>query len=134
MTGLVIKLAPGERILINGAVIENGDRRTRINIQTPNANVLRLKDAIHPNDAITPVKRLVYSIQLVLLGEKSASDIRGDILKGIEDLSQVFTDPDSRLILDKASISLSESNFYKCLKSLRSLIPREDRLMAFREL
>ena len=29
MSGLVIKLAPKERILINGAVIENGDRRAR---------------------------------------------------------------------------------------------------------
>ena len=29
MTGLVLKLAPHERVLINGAVIENGDRRTR---------------------------------------------------------------------------------------------------------
>ena len=46
MSGLVLKLAPNERVLINGAVIENGDRRSRIAIRTPNANVLRLKDAI----------------------------------------------------------------------------------------
>lgn len=134
MTGLIIKLAPSERILINGAVIENGDRRTRINIQTPNANVLRLKDALHPNQATTPVKRLVYSIQLVLLGNKFEGKIKGEILKGIEELSQVFTDPDSRLILEKASNSIIDENFYICLKSLRSLIPREDRLMAFNKL
>lgn len=134
MTGLIIKLAPSERILINGAVIENGDRRTRINIQTPNANILRLKDALHPNQATTPVKRLVYSIQLVLLGNKFEGKIKGEILKGIEELSQVFTDPDSRLILEKASNSIIDENFYICLKSLRSLIPREDRLMAFNKL
>lgn len=29
MSGLVLKLAPYERILINGAVIENGVRRSR---------------------------------------------------------------------------------------------------------
>ena len=45
MSGLVLKLAPKERVLINGAVIENGDRRTRVAILTPNANILRLKDA-----------------------------------------------------------------------------------------
>ncbi|MDJ0638091.1 MAG: flagellar biosynthesis repressor FlbT, partial [Paracoccaceae bacterium] len=38
MSGLVLKLAPKERVLINGAVIENGDRRTRMSILTPNAN------------------------------------------------------------------------------------------------
>ena len=30
MTGLVLKLGPKERVLINGAVIENGDRRSRL--------------------------------------------------------------------------------------------------------
>ena len=37
MSGLVLKLAPNERVLINGAVIENGDRRSKIAIKTPNA-------------------------------------------------------------------------------------------------
>ena len=60
MSGLVLKLAPKERLLVNGAVIENGERRCRINIVTPNANILRLKDAIHPDDANTPVKRACY--------------------------------------------------------------------------
>lgn len=51
MSGLVLKLAPRERVLVNGAVIENGDRRCRFSILSPNANVLRLKDAIHPSEA-----------------------------------------------------------------------------------
>ena len=48
MTGLVLKLGPHERIMINGVVMENGDRRARLNVLTPEANVLRLRDAIHP--------------------------------------------------------------------------------------
>ena len=48
MSGLVLKLGPHERIMINGVVMENGDRRTRLNVLTPDANVLRLRDAIHP--------------------------------------------------------------------------------------
>ena len=55
MSGLVIKLGPKERVLINGAVIENGDKRSKISIKTPNANVLRLKDAIHPDERILVV-------------------------------------------------------------------------------
>ena len=36
MSGLVLKLSPKERVLINGAVIENGDRRSRkLSIMTP---------------------------------------------------------------------------------------------------
>ncbi len=60
MTGLVLKLGPHERVMINGVVMENGDRRARLNILTPEANVLRLRDAIHPSEANTPVRRVVY--------------------------------------------------------------------------
>ncbi|PJN92354.1 flagellar biosynthesis repressor FlbT, partial [Amaricoccus sp. HAR-UPW-R2A-40] len=37
------KLGPRERIMVNGVVLENGDRRARINILTPDAHVLRLQ-------------------------------------------------------------------------------------------
>ena len=69
MSGLVLKLSPKERVLINGAVIENGDRRSRLSIVTPGANILRLRDAIHPEDVTTPVKRVCYVAQLVLSGD-----------------------------------------------------------------
>ena len=57
MSGLVLKLGPKERVLVNGAVIENGDRRSRLSILTPNANILRLRDAIRPDEVTTPVRR-----------------------------------------------------------------------------
>ena len=37
MSGLVLKLGPHERVLINGAVIENGEKRSRLAVMTPNA-------------------------------------------------------------------------------------------------
>ena len=78
MSGLVLKLGPRERVMINGVVMENGDRRTRINIMTPEANVLRLRDAIHPDDAKTPVKRVCYIAQLALAGRKRLFRADGD--------------------------------------------------------
>ncbi|MBZ4689719.1 MAG: flbT [Cereibacter sp.] len=68
MTGLVLKLGPHERVLINGAVIENGERRSKLAVMTPNANNLRLRDAIHPGEVTTPVRRVCYIAQLVLSG------------------------------------------------------------------
>ncbi|GGG78591.1 flagellar biosynthesis repressor FlbT [Salipiger pallidus] len=130
MTGLVLKLGPRERVLINGAVIENGDRRSRLSIVTPNANILRLRDAIHPEDARTPVRRLCYTAQLVLTGDADAGAAKLQLLQNIEELSQILTDTDSRKILSNATESLLEGQFYQCLKALRALIPREDRLLA----
>ncbi|MDA7423320.1 flagellar biosynthesis repressor FlbT [Thalassococcus lentus] len=130
MSGLVLKLGPRERVLINGAVIENGDRRGRISIITPNANILRLRDAIHPSDAQTPVRRVCYTTQLMLTGDLSVDIARQQVLRRIEELSRVLIDADSRTLLAQATEALLSDQFYKCLKALRALIPREDRLLA----
>ncbi|WP_298937369.1 flagellar biosynthesis repressor FlbT [uncultured Ruegeria sp.] len=133
MGGLVLKLAPKERVLINGVVIENGGRRSRFSIVTPEANVLRLRDAIHPNEANTPVRRVCYAAQLVLSGDMEPDHARQQLLRRVEELSQVFTDADSRRVLAEATDALVAEHYYKCLKSLRSLLPREERLMAYQQ-
>lgn len=130
MTGLVLKLGPHERVLINGAVIENGDRRSKLAIMTPNAHILRLRDAIHPEEVTTPVRRVCYIAQLVLSGDADAGQARLQLLRGIEQLSQVMTDHDSRVQLSQATASVLEDNHYQVLKALRSLLPREERLFA----
>ena len=130
MSGLVLKLGPRERVLINGAVIENGDRRSRLSIVTPGANILRLRDAIHPEEVNTPVRRVCYIAQLVLSGDVSAADARRQLLQGVEQLSQVFTDRDSRAHLAVATEALVGDQIYQVLKALRALLPREARLMA----
>lgn len=130
MSGLVLKLGPKERVLVNGAVIENGDRRSRLSIMTPGANILRLRDAIHPEEANTPVRRACFSVQLVLSGDNDPKKVHHNLLRQLEELSQVFQDADSRRILAEASEALIEDQHYRVLKCLRSLLPREDRLMA----
>ncbi|MEE4318044.1 MAG: flagellar biosynthesis repressor FlbT, partial [Erythrobacter sp.] len=95
-------------------------------------HVLRLKDAIHPRDATTPVRRACYAAQLLLTGDTEPEQARSELLLRIEELSRILTDPDSRRLLDAASEALIGGRFYQCLKALRTLIPREDRLLAVR--
>lgn len=130
MSGLVLKLNPKERLLVNGAVIENGDRRSRLSILTPNANILRLRDAIRPDEVNTPVRRVCYIAQLVLSGDVAQNDARIQMLRGIEQLSQALRDDDSRAQLDAATTATEKNDFYRALKSLRGLLPREARLLA----
>ncbi|MEM9550348.1 MAG: flagellar biosynthesis repressor FlbT [Pseudomonadota bacterium] len=132
MSGLVLKLGPKERVLINGAVIENGDRRSRLAIVSPGAHILRLRDAIHPDEASTPVRRVCYAMQLVLSGDSDPAEARLPLLRRIEELSQVFTDSDSRARLAEATDSLINERHYQCLKALRALLPREERILAAR--
>jgi flagellar protein FlbT len=130
MSGLILKLGPKERVLINGAVIENGERRSRFSVITPNANILRLRDAIHPEEVYTPVRRVCYIAQLVLSGDADAEEARPQMLRGIEQLSQALTDPDSRQAFNAATDAVLDGQFYQALKALRSLLPREERLLA----
>jgi flagellar biosynthesis repressor protein FlbT len=130
MSGLILKLAPHERVLINGAVIENGDKRSRFCVVTPNARILRLRDAIHPREVGTPVRRVCYVAQLVLSGDATGEDADPQLLRGIEQLSQVLTDFDSRNLLSRATEAVLAGEHYQALRALRALLPREDRLMA----
>lgn len=130
MSGLILKLAPHERVLINGAVIENGDRRSRFSIVTPSANILRLRDAIHPEEARTPVRRVCYMAQLILSGDSDPEAVRPQLFRGIEQLSQVLVDADSRALLNRATDAAVAGEYYQTLRALRLLLPREERLLA----
>ena len=125
MSGLVLKLGPHERVLINGAVIENGEKRSRLAIMTPNANILRLRDAIHPEQVTTPVRRVCYIAQLVLSGDANSKDARLQLLRGIEQLSQVLTDHDSRSLLSQATAAVLEDQHYQACLLYTSPSPRD---------
>jgi len=131
MSFLNLRLAPNERVLINGAVIENGDRATKIAIRTPNVKVLRLRDAIHPDNAKTPVSIACYTAQMILTGDIEPDEGRRQLLVAIEQLSQVFTDHDSRQLLAEATEKVAEDKIYVVMRRLRDLLPRETRLFAF---
>jgi len=65
----------------------------------------------------------------VLSGDADPSEARLQILRGIEQLSQVLTDHDSRGVLSNATDSILTDHFYQALKILRGLLPREQRLL-----
>lgn len=128
MSGLVLKIGPGERILVNGVVLENGDHRARLTVLTSQARVLRLRDAIHPEEVNTPVRRVCYIAQLVLAGETDAGEAKMQLTRGVAQLGQVFRDPDSQKKLAEAAACIAEDKHYQALRTLRSLLPREQRL------
>lgn len=130
MPGLILKLSPQERFVVNGVVIENGDRRARLGILTPDSNVLRLRDAIHPDDANTPVSRVCYILQLILAGEADADTAKAQALAGIEQLSAVFVDAASSASLTQAASDVGNGRFYPALRALRGILPAEGHLMA----
>lgn len=134
MPGLILKLRAHEQILVNGVVMQNGDRNARLIIKTPDARILRLRDAIHPDDANTPVRRVCYIAQLAVAGESDLAEASDQLLAGIDQLRNVLEGLDSVEHLENALDATRDENFYGALKHLRKLIPIEDALLGAHEL
>ena len=65
---LKLSLRPGERFVVNGAVVQNGDRRGALILQNK-ASVLREKDIMQPDEAGSPARRIYYPIMLLYLDQ-----------------------------------------------------------------
>ena len=130
MPGLILKLRAHEQILVNGVVMQNGDRNARLTIKTPNAKILRLRDAIHPDEASTPVKRVCYIAQLAVAGEAEVSEAKSQLAAGIGQLSDALCGIEGAAHLDEALDAVREENFYAALRSLRKLLPIEEALLS----
>ncbi|HUF57254.1 MAG TPA: flagellar biosynthesis repressor FlbT [Thermohalobaculum sp.] len=129
MAGLILKLKPGERFMLNGAVVENGPRNVRLTVRTPDARILRLRDAIHPEDADTPVKRLCYVAQLAVAGEIGEERAEERLGAGLRDLAAALEGTAEAGALPPLMAELEERNFYAILRGLRRLLPAEASLL-----
>lgn len=71
---LKLSLKPGERFVLNGAVVQNGDRRGVLILQNK-ASVLREKDILQPDDINSPAKRIYFPVMMMYLDEAAAAKL-----------------------------------------------------------
>jgi flagellar protein FlbT len=126
MPGLILKLRAHEQVLVNGVVMQNGDRNTRLIIKTPDARILRLRDAIQPDEATTPVKRACYLAQLAVAGADGAAEAADELAAGLDGLQAWLSGCADGEHLDEARAALAEGNHYAALRALRRLVPIEE--------
>lgn len=130
MAGLMLKFPAGDRIVVNGAVIENVGRGARLRLLTPDTQLLRLRDAIDPETATTPVGRLAHAVQLMLIGELDPQRGLPDTLVALGPLRHAFVDTDDRACIDRLTGYLKDRQFYQALRQLGKLRQREAVLLA----
>lgn len=114
MAGLILKLRPYEELMINGVLVENGDRNARLRVKTEGAHILRLRDALKPEEATTPLKRAYYIAQLAVSGQLSSGEAAA-ILK-----EALATSPDFSAAAD-INASVDRHDFYQVMRSLREI-------------
>jgi len=122
--GLRLRLRPRERIIINGCVITNGDRRNTITVSSF-GQVLRSKDIIQPEDAATPVEKLYLGIQMMLINNAATKEEIEYVNRLGSFAFVTITNDDDRARLLTAMERMHQGDFYKALSELRPIMKSE---------
>lgn len=122
---LKLSLKPGEKFVLNGAVVQNGDRRSVLVLQNK-ASVLREKDIMQPDDAQTPARRIYFPVMMMYLDEDNAEKFYDEFVRRLTEFMGVITNPS--ILADCVNISkhCMAREFYKALMGCRKLIEYED--------
>ena len=112
MGGLILKLRPHEELLINGVLVENGARSARLRVKTEGAHILRLRDALRPEEVTTPIKQAYYHAQLAVAGQVSDRDTATALRKSLDAIIELDLDID----LIKC---IANHDFYHIMRALR---------------
>ncbi|WP_308915877.1 flagellar biosynthesis repressor FlbT [Jannaschia sp. LMIT008] len=130
MAGLVLKLREGERVLVNGAVIESTGRGCRLRVLTPGTSILRMRDAIDPAQADTPVGRVGHVVQMVVAGDMTLEDALPQVTPALDALHDAFVDASDRALVRTVGEELAAGRPYPALRAVQDLRAREGALLA----
>ncbi len=122
---LKLSLKPGEKFVLNGAVVQNGDRRGVLLLQNK-ASVLREKDIMQAEDAATPARRIYFPVMMMYLDEANASRYYDEFARRLTEFMGVIGNPE--VLTDCVNISkhAMAREYYKALMLCRKLIEYED--------
>jgi flagellar protein FlbT len=126
---LKLSLKPGERFVVNGAVLQNGDRRAVLLLQNK-ASILREKDIIQPEDANTPVRRIYFPIMMMYLDPAGAAGFYDEFLMRMNEFMGVTRHADVLRECVATSREVMSAEYYKALTRCRRLLVYEQGLLA----
>jgi len=121
---LKISLKPGEKFVLNGAVIENGDRRANLVLQNK-ASVLREKDILQAEHVDTPVKRIYFPIMMMYLSDKNDDKFYDEFVLRMNEFMGVVSAPELLALCVNVSRDVMAGEHYKALLGCRKLMTYE---------
>lgn len=123
---LRLTLKPNERIVVNGCIIRNSDRRQNLVIENK-ADVVRESDLLDEGDSGTPVKEVYFFVQTALLSPELRDKLVPEIQVRLGKLFPIFHDEVAGHLVEAAN-HVSTRDFYKALRALRPVMEYEARL------
>jgi flagellar protein FlbT len=122
---LKLSLKPGEKFVLNGAVVQNGDRRSALLLQNK-ASVLREKDIMQAEDANTPSRRIYFPVMMMYLDQPNWESYQDEFVKRLSEFMGAVRNPDVLTDCVNASRCVMTREYYKALMLCRKLIEYED--------
>jgi flagellar protein FlbT len=122
---LKLSLKPGEKFVLNGAVVQNGDRRSALLLQNK-ASVLREKDIMQADEAVTPSRRIYFPVMMMYLDQSEWEVYQSEFVQRLSEFMGAVRNPD--VLADCVNISryVMTKEYYKALMLCRKLIEYED--------
>ncbi|PPR76939.1 MAG: flagellum biosynthesis repressor protein FlbT [Alphaproteobacteria bacterium MarineAlpha2_Bin1] len=121
---LKLTLKPGEKFVLNGGVLINGDRRADLIIENQ-VSLLRERDVLQPIEANTPVKRIYFSIMMMYLDGGLESGHYNDFTETMTDFMSILTTESALKKCQHILDEVHEQRFYTALMTCKSLLPFE---------
>lgn len=130
---LKLSLKPDEKLVINGAVIANADRRTTLVVHNK-ASILREKDILREEDVDTPAKRIYFPIMLMYMDPNDKSKYHEEFILRMTEFMNAIRTPEAIETCVKVSKHVMDDNYYLALMGCKKLIKFEaERLAALTE-
>jgi len=123
---LKIVLKPGEKVVINQAVLQNGREKSEIIVQNK-ASILRERDIMTEEQANSPAKRIYFIVQMIYMFPNKEREYQGRF----HQFSKDFVDavPSSLPIVMDVGKQIVLGDVYGALKLCRKLIKYEDEVL-----
>lgn len=121
---LKLSLKPGEKFVLNGAVVQNGDRRGVLVLQNK-ASVLREKDIMQAEEVTTPARHIYFPVMMMYLDEGGADRYYDEFARRLTEFMKVIANP---VVLNECveiSKNIMEREYYKALMRCRKLMDYE---------
>ena len=122
---LKLSLKPGEKFVLNGAVVQNGDRRGTLILQNK-ASVLREKDILQSDEVTSPARFVYFPIMMMYLDEDGAEKYYDDFARRMNEFMSVIRN--AHILTECVTISrhVLSREYYKALMGCRKLIEYEN--------
>lgn len=121
---LKLSLKPGEKFVLNGAVIQNGDRRGVLVLQNK-ASILREKDIMQEAEATSPARRVYFPVMMMYLAESEAGHYVEPFALRLQEFASAVRNPAVAADCEGVARHVAAGDFYRALMLCRKLIDYE---------